>query len=74
MPTPALRNRIRRPILSTAKAKVSDTSQAQIVRPPLMRAWFEELWDVSVAGLMRADFGAREAYFVMPIVFSTEER
>ena len=39
MPRPALRRRMRRPTLSTAKAKVSETSHAQMVRPPLIAAW-----------------------------------
>src|SRR5271155_1119188 len=37
MPMPAPRKRMRRPILSTAKAKPRLTSQHQIVKPPLMR-------------------------------------
>ena len=38
MPRPALRKRMRRPTLSTAKAKASGTSHAQMVRPPLIAA------------------------------------
>jgi hypothetical protein len=36
MPTPAKRNRARRPIRSTKKAATRETSQHQMVRPPLM--------------------------------------
>jgi hypothetical protein len=44
MPTPAKRKRKRRPIRSTKKAAKRETSQHQIVRPPLIRDWVVELF------------------------------
>lgn len=38
MPTPAVRKSTRRPTRSTRKAQPRDTSQHQMVRPPLMAA------------------------------------
>jgi hypothetical protein len=47
MPTPAPRKRVRRPTRSTRKAQPRETSQHQMVRPPLMAAWLEALCFVS---------------------------
>lgn len=38
MPTPAIKNRVRRPTRSTRKAQPRETRKHQIVRPPLMSA------------------------------------
>src|SRR5277367_1416342 len=74
MPMPAPRKRMRRPILSTAKAKPRLTSQHQIVRPPLMRACLVGLPEYVrfvcfQEGRRRNEEKKGFTYSVIPIVF-----
>jgi hypothetical protein len=74
MPTPAMRKRVRRPTRSTRKAQPRETSQHQIVRPPLMAAWFDGLHVVRMQKAYRPEWVWLYTHFVIPIVVKTDAR